>query len=319
MSNSFAAALESRDIAAIRAWPKADLHNHGFLSGDRGFIAQRTGHDIAPVKTPLSSIQEMHDWVARNVGDLFSGAEGRLLGCEAAFALARKDGVTRIAFGDDVWMITQGVGSAPELFRSLVRLQEQVAPEIEWIPQLGISRHCRIAAIERWLAPFLELDCYKCIDLSGDEHAQPIEVFKPIYRAARAKGLHLKAHVGEFGTADDIWRAVETLELDEVQHGIAAASSPRVMNVLADNRIRLNVCPASNVLLGRVPSLARHPIRRLFDAGVVVTVNTDDALVFGRSVSEEFLALFEAGVFTAAELDLVRLAGLSDVAVTRSG
>jgi adenosine deaminase len=309
---SFVAALEEGDLEAIRACPKADLHNHGFASGDRAFVAQRTGRDIAPVARPLKDIHAMHEWVAQNIGDIFAGAAGRLLGFEAAFALARRDGVTRIAFGDDVWMITQGVGDATEIFGSLQQLHRQAAPDVEWIPQLGLSRHCPIAALERWLAPFLELDCYTSIDLSGDEHAQPIEVFKPLYRAAKTSGLKLKAHVGEFGTADDVRRAVETLELDEVQHGIAAADSPDVMKFLADNRIRLNICPTSNLLLGRVSSLVQHPIRRLFDAGVTVTVNTDDALVFGRSVSEEFLALHEADVFTAEELDQIRLNSLSD-------
>lgn len=65
------------------------------------------------------------------------------------------------------------------------------------------------------------------------------------------------------------------------------------------------------MLLGRVESIATHPIRELYDAGVKVTVNTDDAFVFGRSVSEEFLGLYRAGVFTAAELDVIRLNGLN--------
>jgi adenosine deaminase len=76
-----------------------------------------------------------------------------------------------------------------------------------------------------------------------------------------------------------------------------------VMRFLADNRIRLNICPTSNVLLGRVESLAEHPIRKLYDAGVKVTVNTDDVLVFGQSVSDEFLNLYRAGLFGAAGLD----------------
>ncbi len=110
--------------------------------------------------------------------------------------------------------------------------------------------------------------------------------------------------------ADDVRRAVEELELDEIQHGIAAADLPTVMRFLADNRIRLNICPTSNVMLGRVKDLATHPVRKLYDAGIRVTINTDDFLVFGRSVSEEFLGLYQAGTFTAAELDQIRLNGL---------
>jgi Adenosine deaminase len=78
----------------------------------------------------------------------------------------------------------------------------------------------------------------------------------------------LKAHVGEWGTADDVWRAVELLELDEVQDGIAASASRAVMRALANVRIRLNLCPTSNVMLGRVGKLEEHPIRALYDAGV---------------------------------------------------
>jgi adenosine deaminase len=162
------------------------------------------------------------------------------------------------------------------------------------------------------MEPFLELRCYRTVDLSGDESAQPTENFKPLYRLAKANGLRLKAHVGEWGDADSVRRAVEELELDEVQHGIAASDSPSVMRFLADNRIRLNVCPTSNVMLGRVENLASHPIRKLFDAGVRVTVNTDDMAMFGQSVSNEFLNLYKAGCLNERELDQIRENGLSD-------
>ena len=257
-------------------------------------------------------MSEMHNWVDTNLLPIFQGAAGRLLTYEAAFMQARKDGVTRIEFGDDIWVITLGYGTAAELRSSIEKLHQDVAPQIEWISQVCMSRHCAVDDLKRWIAPFIDLGTHKTLDLSGDELAQPIENFRPLYRMAKDKGLRLKAHVGEWGDADDVWRAVEELELDEVQHGIAAAESPPVMRFLAENRIRLNVCPTSNMMLGRVASLEAHPIRRLFDAGVKVTVNTDDILVFGKSVSEEFLSLFDAGLFTASELDAIRLNGLSD-------
>ena len=198
------------------------------------------------------------------------------------------------------------------LFESIQVVHQAVAPDVDWIPLVGLSRHCPVAALERWIVPFLELGAYRSLDLYGDEHAQPIGVFRPLYRQAKAAGLRLKALVGEWGTADDVRRAVEELELDEVQHGIAAATSPGVMRFLADHGIRLNVCPTSNVLLGRVESLELHPIRQLFDAGICVTINTDDALVFGATVSEEFMSLRQAGLFTLDELDRIRQNSLID-------
>lgn len=255
-------------------------------------------------------MDDMHLWAKANIGTLFDGYDGRTLGIEANFAGALKDGVTRIEFGDDVWMITQGLGSPRELVDPIIQAHFRMAPHMEWIPQLGLSRHCQLSALREWMTPWLELGFHQVLDLSGDELAQPIEVFKPLYRAAKGAGMRLKAHVGEWGTAEDVQRAVEVLELDEVQHGIAAARSESVMRFLADNRIRLNICPTSNLLLGRVMHLQDHPIRKLFDAGVKVTVNTDDAIVFGVGVSEEFLRLHQAGIFTAAELDLIRRWGL---------
>ena len=80
------------------------------------------------------------------------------------------------------------------------------------------------------------------------------------------------------------------------------------MRALAAAGVRLNVCPTSNVKLGRVNSLREHPIRVLFDAGVKVTINTDDPLIFGCTLSSEFLSLYAAGVMTAQELDLIRRA-----------
>ena len=248
----FATALEVGDREAIRRAPKADLHIHGFGGGDRAFLRERTGIDVPPVNRVLRSMAEMHAFAQEKLSPLFAGTAGRALALEATFVQARKDGVTRLEVGEDAWSITLHGGSTEAVWRTLEEAHQAGGPNIDWVPQLGSSRHCGIAAIERWATPLLELGTFKTFDLSGDEGAQPIDVFAPIYRRAKAAGLRLKAHAGEWGTADDVWRAVELLELDEVQHGIAASSSQQVMQALARAGARLNVCPTSNVKLGRV-------------------------------------------------------------------
>ena len=137
-----------------------------------------------------------------------------------------------------------------------------------------------------------------------------IENFKSIYRRAKAEGLRLKAHVGEWGTADDVRRAVECLELDEVQHGIAAAEDPSVVRFLVDHHIRLNITPSSNYLLGRVEDLKTHPIAELYRSGVDVTINSDDVLIFDSDVSKEYLRLYQCGCLNVKELDDIRKNGL---------
>ncbi len=309
MNEEFQQALRAADLEAIRRVPKADLHNHGWAGADPASVGVILGRRIDPVAHKLASMAEMHTWAGENFGKVDPMLRPELF--EAAFVRAARDGLVRFEIGDDVWASTLD-GSAENMTHILKRAHQRGAPGVEWIPQLGMSRHCQIEDIRRWMEPFLELRFYRTVDLSGDESAQPIENFKPIYRLAKANGLRLKAHVGEWGDADSVRRAVEELELDEVQHGIAAAESPSVMRFLADNRIRLNICPTSNVMLGRFETLASHPIRKLFDAGVRVTVNTDDMAMFGQSVSDEFLNLYKAGCLNEKELDQIRENGLSD-------
>lgn len=122
----------------------------------------------------------------------------------------------------------------------------------------------------------------------------------------------MKAHVGELGSFEDVQEAVETLELDEVHHGIAAANSKSVMKFLAENKIRLNVCPTSNYMLNVCPKIEEHPIRILYDYGISVSVNTDDLLIFNSSVSEEFLKLYQCGLMKASELNEIRKCGLKE-------
>lgn len=318
MPTPFETALAAHDREALRTIPKSELHTHATLGGSRRYVREKTGIDIVPLDHVLGSMDEMHKWAdANRIGEAFHDGASRLIALEATFIQAKEDGVTRLEAGEDVWALTLWDDDAAALTSAMQEIHARVAPEVAWIAQLGMSRHCAAEALMGWIAPFLEQGAYQTVDLYADELIQPIGVFKPIYRAAKAKGLRLKAHVGEWGTADDVWQAVEELELDEVQHGIAAANSPTVMRFLADHRIRLNVCPTSNVMLGRVESIATHPIRALYDAGVIVTINTDDVLMFGSSVSDEYLKLYDGGVFAAAELDEIRLNGLSDPVVRR--
>jgi len=310
-SKKFVTAVKSGDIEELRTIPKSDLHNHFILGGNRKYLKEKIGVNIPILTKKLKSMDDMHNWVGENIGDIFSSKEKRVLAIEACFKQAKDDGVTILEVGDDVWANGHYYNyDIDELINTFQTVHKQMAPEIDFRFQIGLSRHCSINMLEKWVEPFLERDCFYSIDLYSDEMAQPIKNFKNIYRKAKEKGLILKAHVGEWGNADSVKEAVEELELSEVQHGISASTSSSIMYWLADNKIQLNICPTSNVMLDRVEELKRHPIRTLFDHGVMVTINTDDVLVFNQSVSEEYINLFRERVFTAEELDLIRMYGL---------
>lgn len=307
----FTEALWRGNLEAIRKLPKADLHNHFVLGGSRKYLLKQSGRNIQPIMKPLHSMEEMHAWNAANIGHFFDTPNGRRMLIKAAFMQAKEDGVTILEIGEDVW----GLGAffnehIDELVDAFETAHKEIAPEIELRLQIGMSRHCKIDYLEDCLSHFWGCKAFYSIDLYGDELAQPIENFIPIYRRAKIEGLRLKAHVGEWGTADDVRRAVECLELDEVQHGIAAAKDASVIRFLADNRIRLNITPSSNYLLGRVKNLKTHPIAKLYRSGIDVTINSDDVLIFDSDVSKEYLRLYQYGCLTAEELDDIRKNGL---------
>ena len=308
---TFTEALKSGSLDDIRKYPKADLHNHFVLGGSREYIFNKTGHKIDPITKPLRSMSEMDAWSGKYIGDHFNSPEGRRLLIEAAFAQAKADGVTVLEIGEDVWGLGEFFNNAiGELIDAFREANEKIAPEIELRLQIGLSRHCPIDYLEDCLKHFWGHKEFYSIDLYGDELAQPIENFIPIYEKAAENGLVLKAHVGEWGTAQDIVTAVKALHLNEVQHGIAAVRDESVVGFLRENKIRLNITPSSNVLLGRVPNMAHHPIAQLYRSGVDVTVNSDDVLIFDSDVSKEYLRLYQSGCLTAEELDDIRVMGL---------
>ena len=308
---TFTEALKSGSLDDIRKYPKADLHNHFVLGGSREYIFNQSGHQINPITKPLKSMREMDTWSGKYIGDHFNSPEGRRLLIEAAFAQAKADGVTVLEIGEDVWGLGEFFNNAiGELIDAFREANEKIAPEIELRLQIGLSRHCPIDYLEDCLKHFWGHKEFYSIDLYGDELAQPIENFIPIYEKAAENGLVLKAHVGEWGTAQDIVTAVKALHLNEVQHGIAAVRDESVVGFLRENKIRLNITPSSNVLLGRVPNMAHHPIAQLYRSGVDVTVNSDDVLIFDSDASKEYLRLYQSGCLTAEELDDIRVMGL---------
>lgn len=307
----FIDALKQKNLKRLRSIPKADLHNHFVLGGNRDYLYKKTGKLIEPLTRSLSSMDEMHTWNEKNIGADFNSSEMRRLLIKAAFQQAKYDGVTILEIGEDVWGLNEYFhNDINELIDAFKSAQREIVPEIELRLQIGLSRHCPVDYLEECLSEFWGNESFYSIDLYGDELAQPIEKFKGIYRRAKKEGIRLKAHVGEWGSARDVRTAVEELELDEVQHGIAAVNDESVMRFLADNSIRLNITPTSNLMLGRVENMANHPIRELYRNGVNVTINSDDVLIFGSDVSKEYLRLYEVGCLTAEELDEIRINGL---------
>ncbi len=140
------------------------------------------------------------------------------------------------------------------------------------------------------------------IDLHGPEDI-PLEPWSAEYwAAARKAGKYTKAHAGEFEGPDFVRRILDDLQPSRIEHGVRAIEDPAVVAEIRHRGIALDLCPISNHKLMPGITLAQHPIRKFFDAGVKVTVNTDDPISFGNTLTDEYVALAEHTGFSRREL-----------------
>jgi adenosine deaminase len=140
------------------------------------------------------------------------------------------------------------------------------------------------------------------IGIGGSEHEFPPEPFAQVFERARALGFRTSAHAGEAAGPASVRGAIDVLRVDRVGHGTRAAEDPALVDELRRRRIPLEMCPISNVRTGVVADLAAHPIRRFFDRGLLVTVNTDDPAMFQTSLAHEHRELSRVHGFTFDEI-----------------
>jgi len=148
------------------------------------------------------------------------------------------------------------------------------------------------------------------IGIGGAEQLHPPEPFQAVYDQARKLGFHTTAHAGEAAGAASIWGAVRNLQVERIGHGTRAEEDERLLDYLAETQIPLEVCPLSNVRTSVVNSIQAHPVRRYFDRGLVVTINTDDPKMFGNSLAEEYRLLASQFGFTPEEIRALILQGI---------
>jgi aminodeoxyfutalosine deaminase len=139
------------------------------------------------------------------------------------------------------------------------------------------------------------------IGIGGDEARGPAEKFAEVYRWARERGLHLHAHAGETTGPESVWEALD-IGAERIGHGIAAVGDPDLLEYLRSHQIPLEICLTSNVRTGAAPSIEKHPVRALYDAGVPLIFNTDDPALFQCTLEGEFRIAAERFGFTEPEL-----------------
>jgi aminodeoxyfutalosine deaminase len=283
--------------------PKSELHLH--LEGS---LEPETLHELDP-DTPLEQLRAIYQYKDFDAFlKAFAEVGKRLRGPEA-YALATRRLLERLqaqnvryaeitlAAGVILW---KGQEFAP-VFEAVREEASQSPVEVHWIldavRQFGAEPAMQVA---EWAAE--RVGCgVVAIGIGGSEERGPAEWFRDVFAFAKRAGLRLTAHAGETGGADSV-RAALALGAERIGHGIAAARDRDLMRRLADEDIPLEVCPTSNVVTGVVQSLDEHPLRRLFDAGVPIILNTDDPAMFGCTLTGEYRLAAERFGFSQDEL-----------------
>jgi adenosine deaminase len=286
----------------IRLMPKVELHLHieGTLEPEAAFgFAKRNG-----VKLPYGSPEEMR--AAYDFSDLQSFLD--LYYAASSVLLTRRD------FYDLTWMYLE---------RAVADNVRHV--EVFFDPQTHMARGVALSSVVRAISCALrearerhgitsrlimcflrdrtEEEAFKTlrqaegylhlidgVGLDSGEIGNPPAKFERVFAAAREKGLHVVAHAGEEGPASNVRDSLDLLGAERIDHGVRCLEDADLVRRLADERVCLTVCPLSNVRLRVFDRMEDHPLKRMLEAGLAVTVNSDDPAYFGGYITENFLA-----------------------------
>jgi adenosine deaminase len=298
--------LDTHLHTLIKKLPKCELHIHieGSLEPELMFaLARRNG-----IRLPYASVEALRQaYQFRNLQDFldiyYQGMSVLITEqdfydlASAYLERAHADNVRHV----EMFFDPQGHTARGVAFSTVVGgLHRAIADAVR---TLGIQaslimcflRHLDEADAERTLDSALAYkDRIVGVGLDSSEAGNPPGKFKRVFGRARDAGFFLSAHAGEEGPASYVWEALDLLGVARIDHGNRSLEDEVLVRRLARDQVPLTVCPLSNLRLKVVADLAHHPLRRMMDAGLMVTVNSDDPAYFGGYVNQNYLAVSDA-------------------------
>jgi adenosine deaminase len=290
----------------IHRIPKAELHIHieGSLEPELMFeLARKNG-----IRLPYKSVNDIRKaYKFKNLQSFLN------LYYQGSQVLVEEDDFYRITWNYLQKAVAQNVRHAEIFFDPQTHTARGV--EFETVVQgmhrattdaglhLGVS--CRLImcilrdlsvadAMETLETALPFADWISAVGLDSAEKGNPPQKFKEVFDRARQNGFKAVAHAGEEGPPEYIWQALNVLNVDRVDHGVRCMEDTELVKYLAQNKVALTVCPLSNVKLRVFESMDQHNLKQLLDAGLRVTVNSDDPAYFGGYIEENFSAVQQA-------------------------
>lgn len=290
----------SNDSSLLQATPLAELHLHleGSLQAATlmELDAELTPDSVAERYryTSFHSFLDTYKWVVRRL----NRPQDYALAARHLFSRLAAEGIAHVDLNLSVGVMLRRALEAEAIIGAVRREADQSSVSVELIfdavRQFGAEEALAVAELARTFGA--------AFGVGGDETGAPLTDFR---EAADRAGGPFIPHAGETSTARDVWAAVE-MGARRIGHGIRAIEDPVLCQRLRDDGIVLEISLSSNVATGSVASLGGHPLRRLFDLGVPVTLNTDDPAMFATTLTREFELARTIFGFTESELSAIR-------------
>lgn len=305
-ADTFSRIPAERIPALLAAMPKAELHLHieGSLEPERIFaLAQRNG-----VQLSYPSVEALRQAYAftdlQSFLDIYYAGASVLLKEQDFHDMAwdyllkaKADNVVHVEMFFDPQTHTDRGVPFEVVIKGLTSACERAKAELGVSASLimcflrHLSEEAAFDTLEQSL-PFKHL--FIGVGLDSSERGHPPEKFARVFERCRELGLHLVAHAGEEGPPEYIRNALDILHVERIDHGVRCVEDPELVKRLAREGMALTVCPLSNIKLCVFGDMAQHNLKVLLDAGLKVTINSDDPAYFGGYVNQNYLATFAA-------------------------
>jgi len=290
----------------IKRLPKCELHIHieGSLEPELMFALAKRNNVRLPYDSVdavrrayrFGNLQDFLDVYYRGMSVLITEQDFY----DLAFAYLRRaqaDNVRHVEmFFDPQGHTARGVAFATVingLHRAIADARRALNVDANLI--MCFLRHLDEAAAEKAFDAALAFrDKIVGVGLDSSEQGNPPSKFRHVFARARDAGLFVTAHAGEEGPPSYVWEALDILGVERIDHGNRSLEDPALVGRLARERMALTVCPLSNLRLRVIDDLKHHPLRRMMDRGLVVTVNSDDPAYFGGYVNDNYRAVSDA-------------------------
>ncbi|HEN4770823.1 TPA: adenosine deaminase [Legionella pneumophila] len=251
----------------------------GLIAPDEKSYLSKDFLDFLKVYDTLASvIKNPQDYYDITFDYLKSNAQERAIYIEMMYSPDHAEQSSGIPSKEHLAAIQQAIDDAKSQFDIVGRII------------ITAVRHFGVEACER-VAKQASIDKFPCVTgfgLGGDEAKFPPQLFTKAYQIAANSGLECTVHAGEFDSAKGMEEAMKTLPIKRIGHGVRVIDSPDIMAMVKDRGIALEVCPTSNIFLGLFKDMNNHPFPKLYEAGIKVSISSDDPPFMSTTLAQEY-------------------------------